>query len=242
MKKWKDGPYMFKDEKTTNYRGKEAHLKTIRLLSEKLRENTVREGALREFLLKGVVPEEKKHSPDHESCKYAPKDTKDRMRVTEKRLCRCMYYYNRRMENEKQQRKCAQCQFPARRNNQGDYEILDYEVPMEKVWGKVGGIDLLIREKTGGPVYAVEVKPENSKEALGRMIAEILTYVEISGYKACGYEVKPAICFFKDSVQWKDYQWLKETPEFRSLMETISVFFITHDEIGFAICRMESEK
>ena len=148
-----------------------------------------------------------------------------------------MYYYNLDNSNAK----CADCLFTAPWKNVGDYEILDYEVPMPTVWNKVGGIDLLLKNKQDDTIYAVEVKPEKSKETLVRMVAEILTYVEISDYQVEKYgKVKPAICFFKDSIQWKDYDTYKDDPYFKIMMNQVEVFYITHTNSAFKICKMNS--
>lgn len=79
---------------------------------------------------------------------------------------------------------CCECVLEKKWNNTGKHKITDYEVPMEYVISKVGGIDLLIDNK-----YAAEIKPEGSPETLVRMFAEILTYTIDSNYS-------PAICFF----------------------------------------------
>ena len=209
------------------------------MLDMAIKAERTKKGTLRDFLLEGAEPKQEKHAPERGGCEYAEHDND---RVTEKRLCRCMYYHNRRAEDGGRDRSCAQCKFPEKWENKSDYVILDYEVPMEQVWEKVGGIDLLIRGKNGGPVYAVEVKPENSTETVARMIAEILTYAEISEYRVCGYDISPAICFFKDSAQWRDYRWLKTRSEFQTLTEKVQVFYITHDKTSFEIRRMDEDR
>ena len=142
--------------------------------------------ALRKWLLNGV---ESKgiHIPNHSGCIGCC----DSGRVTEKRLCRCMYYFN--TEKEKI---CTTCNIETKWKNIGRIAVTEYEYPTKYVLDNVGGIDLLFDD-----VYAVEVKPQNSGETLVRMFAEILTYTIDYGYK-------PAICFFEDSKQMKDYKQL----------------------------------
>ncbi len=93
-------------------------------------------------------------------------------RITEKRLCRCMYYFNRK----DCQKNCTQCAFRARFQIVGEYQVVDYEVPAGCAGKGIGEIDLILRR--GETLYAAEVKPYRRKtpERLLRMAAEILTY------------------------------------------------------------------
>lgn len=118
---------------------------------------------------------------------------------------------------------CQACSLERKWNNVGEYKVIDYEVPTDFVVDKVGGIDLLIKDKHGNK-YATELKPEGSKETLVRMIAEILTYAALKEE-----EYKPAICFFKDSVQCKDFckAEFQNDSAFQYLLSLIDVFYIT---------------
>lgn len=219
---------MFKDKANINHKTKSTYSANIKELAA-----AIKAGNTRNFLLENEEPKKGVHRPEHKGCTYSGKDN---TRITEKRLCRCMHYYNL----ETPAAKCEKCPFTARRKNEGEYIILDYEVPMATVWKKVGGIDLLIQGKKDNTVYAVEVKPEKSKETLVRMVAEILTYAEISDYQLENYgKIKPGICFFKDSQQWHDYEAFKNDPDFKVLMSAVDVFYITHTDSAFQICKMD---
>ena len=118
-------------------------------------------------------------------------------------------------------------------NNTGKHKITDYEVPMEYVISKVGGIDLLIDNK-----YAAEIKPEDSPETLVRMFAEILTYTIDSNYS-------PAICFFESSRQMEDFQRYRreQNEDLELLMQYVEVFYISHsDKNGIANYEIKSIK
>lgn len=146
--------------------------------------------------------EKKEHNPKREKCDYKNSDDSDKnIRTTEKRMCRCMYYYNLRRNEER----CNQnCNYPEKWMNISPYTIEDYEYPSKYVNKGIGGVDLLIHKED--KKYVVEIKPERSTETIVRMIAEILTYVMDVNFK----DYEPAICFFKDSKQDKDYEELCE--------------------------------
>jgi hypothetical protein len=108
---------------------------------------------------------------DHKECKGTTTSTK-----TEKRLCRCLYYWN-----SDHTKHCDTCKYQQGRCGiEGIYRIKDYEVPAYYDGDGIGEIDLLIEGPEG--VYATEVKPpQGNSECILRMIAEILTYT--LGYK-----------------------------------------------------------
>lgn len=220
---------MFKDKEDINHRNKKDYLKNIKLLSDAVQNDAP--NYLNNFLLQGVESQEKLHNPNHKYCDYKKTDSN---RITEKRICRCMYYFNS-SKNEK----CKNCLFSLKWKNESEYEIINYEVPMPKVVKKTGGIDLLLKSKNNNKIFATEVKPEYSTETLVRMIAEILTYCEISKYHLENYgKIIPSICFFKYSKQWEDYEIYKNNPHFKILMKKVQIFYITHTESSFDIHKL----
>lgn len=192
---------MFKDSKTINYRTPHVYNKNLEVLSQQVAEYGLHSSQLKEFLLASSIIEEIPHQPSHDFCTFQSASHKDAKHVTEKRICRCMYYYNLSAASPEQKQKCVDCDFPSKWKNISDCQILDYEVPMPKVVDNVGGIDLLL-QAPDNRMYAVEVKPAGSNETLARMIAEILTYCEISDYSVTHnglqYSVIPAICFLRE--------------------------------------------
>ena len=177
------------------------------------------------------------HMPRHAACDYKSSDNR---RVTEKRLCRCMYYYNL----TPRQSSCENCDFPCKRKNVGRFAICDYEVPLPKVWKEAGGIDLMLREVSRPDVfYSVEVKPPSSSETLVRMAAEILTYAQIGGGQAVistGQTVRflPGICFFEGSAQAKDYEKYKDDRDFQVILTRVGVFVIRCTDKTFSIDKL----
>ena len=146
---------------------------------------------------------------DHKECKGTTTETS-----TEKRLCRCLYYWN-----TKRTEHCDTCKYQQGRCEiKGDYRIIDYEVPAYYDGNGIGEIDLLL--EGDGKIYATEVKPpQGNSECILRMIAEILTYT-LGSDKA--YE--KAIAFFENTPQSKEYSQL--TPNVKKLLEKekITVF------------------
>ena len=140
----------------------------------------------------------------------------------EKRLCKCMYYYNGTCNN-----KCDECKFEQRYIIDGNYKIVDYEVPAYYYGNGIGEIDLVLEKD--GVLYATEVKPyKNNKETLLRMIAEIITYTE--GFEEGKY--KRAIAFFKqnrdDGKMTPQYnEWMKATKEKKKILELVKCAKIT---------------
>ena len=80
---------------------------------------------------------------------------------------------------------------------------------------KVGGMDLILDD-----TYAVEVKPQSSSETLTRMFAEIITYT-----LDCAAGYKPAICFFEDSQQMKDFEKYRYNPDLQFIIKFIKIFY-----------------
>ena len=246
---------MFKDKETINRRNMVEYGENLRLLADVIRGNEKQREKLKEFLLeKDRKEENKSHHPEHKICSGCKKEKDKKMRITEKRLCRCMYYFNHTPHTTEQKSECDKCDFPVNRKNIGDYEILDYEVPMDKKWDKVGGVDLILKGKNNDVYYGVEVKPAYSNETLVRMAAEILTYGEINHYRGniAGNQrisYKPGICFFKDSTQHKDYckftdisKFSKKVlnaqdivDDFEKILSYINVFMIKCDDKSFKI-------
>ena len=225
---------MFKDKDNINHRSEKEYGDNIRLLADAIRKDDKSPGALREFLLSGGVKLAATHRPSHAACDYK---SSDNIRVTEKRLCRCMYYYNL----TPRQSPCESCGFPCKRKNTGSFKICDYEVPMPDVWENVGGIDLMLREASRpGIFYGVEVKPPSSRETLVRMAAEILTYTQISGGRAVispeqTVPFLPGLCFFEGSAQDKDYGKYRDDPDFRVILTRVSVFVIHYTDKTFFV-------
>lgn len=197
---------LYKDNPEVNHRNKlreqiEELAKKVRLAEQ----SPDTKKKLRQELLNGVKSKGV-HMPNHIGCTGCC----DSGRVTEKRLCRCMYYFN--TEKDKT---CATCKIKTKWKNVGRIAVTEYEYPTKYVLDNVGGIDLLFDD-----VYAVEVKPQNSDETLARMFAEILTYT-------IDYDYKPAICFFEDSKQMNDYKrlMLEENEDLIYLSSLIKVFY-----------------
>ena len=164
----------------------------------------------------------------HNKCNGLKKDT-----FTEKRLCKCMYYYNNLF-----QKNCDKCDFKQRYKLTGDYEICDYEVPAFYYGDGIGEIDVIIKGKE--TVYATEIKPyKGNNETLLRMISEIMTYT--LGYPNEKY--KKAIAFFENTPQEKEY--LSMTSEMKALIKEadITVFrFEKIDEETYTICKLYDEQ
>lgn len=144
MKSYKaGGRIMFKDKVNINHRNDVEYPINIIDLSNAISQDKSSKGFLKKYLLEDIVIEEKIHNPNHNFCNYKESDSD---RITEKRICRCMHYYN----NDAKNKKCTTCHFSAKWINKSDYEIIDYEVPMPTVVNKTGGIDLLLKSKIDG--------------------------------------------------------------------------------------------
>lgn len=156
---------------------------------------------------------------------------------TEKRLCKCLYYYNSANSKE-----CESCQFANRYKVSGNYLIEDYEVPAYYYGDGIGEIDLVITD--GIDHYATEVKPakdefdpadKGNQETLLRMIAEILTYTY--GYPVGKY--KPAIAFFEGTAQEAEYLHLPY--EMKELIKKAQIAVFRFEKDGkkaYKICKL----
>lgn len=191
----------FKDTPTINHRSAQDEN------FEKLL-NAINGNNLKGFLIKGEPDKSKPHIPNHSKCDYSKTDSE---RITEKRICRCFYYYN----SDKTTDECATCPFAFKKKNIGNIKITNYEVPSEFVIEGVGGIDWLLDDN--GQTLATEVKPTESSETLVRMVAEALTYKIDTDYT-------PAICFFlknkygNDTKQMADYRKYRNALIFREII------------------------
>lgn len=223
---------MFKDREGINHRNMDAQLRNLSDLAEIVKSTDPKTDARKKALL-GFVPKNgKPHVPNHTMCDYDNEN--DSVRITEKRICRCMHYFN--CDDPAQRAKCEACKFPWKKRNVGRYGILDYEVPMPCAIDGVGGIDLLVWS-VDDFVAAVEVKPEGSDESLARMISEIMTYCEMADYEIQGTDVlmNPAICFFEGSKQHEDFEKLKDCDEFLEASAEVVVFMVSYDSDSFRI-------
>ncbi len=220
---------MFKDREGINHRNEQAQKENLAALADIVRTTRACSDARKQVLV-GYLPDRDAapHIPVHLLCDY--RDT-DNARITEKRICRCLCYFNRKDAEQKQ--KCEACGFPWKKENISSYRILDYEVPMPVVIQGVGGIDLVLRDTEDEFLLAVEVKPENSSESLARMFAEILTYCDLVDYRLPAVDaqktLRPAICFFRNSKQWEDFLRLQNDPNLQAIRKEVSVFYITYD-------------
>lgn len=206
---------LFKDNDSINHRGIDDQLGNIWMLAGAIRKNE------ESFLIDpSFIKSDKPQYLDHKACPGIQKASQG-SKLTEKRICRCMNYYKDTEEV------CKKCDIDKKWRNVGAYKVIDYEIPTPFVIDTVGGIDLLIQREEGEPKYAVEIKSENSKETIVRMMAEILTLNFCTGKK-----YKPAICFFKGSLQHQDFckpVFQKDTA-FQYLLTCIDVFYITYKE------------
>lgn len=156
----------------------------------------------------------KMHAPKHEKCSGIKKGTSTKL--TEKRICRCMFYYCKKSV------KCQNCLLINKWHNVGEIKVTNYEWPTTHVYKKTGGMDLILDNE-----YAVEVKPKESKETLTRMIAEILTYT-----LDCEKDYKPGICFFEGSKQMEDFEKYKSNADFQYILKFVKPFYIKIEEDG----------
>lgn len=202
---------IFKDNESINHRSEIN--KQIKELADKVKQaehSSDMKQTLRQLLINDLESKGE-HIPNHNGCTGCL----DSGRITEKRLCRCMYYYN-----SKKEKICDACKIEKKWKNIGSTAVTEYEYPTKYVLDKVGGIDLIFDN-----TYAVEVKPQNSSETLVRMFAEILTYT-------MDYDYKPAICFFEGSKQMKDYEKLmaEKNEDLIYLCQYIKVFYFAIEQ------------
>ncbi len=211
---------LFKDKEDINH--KSAEKANIEKLCKICKEASKGDGKLNKEKLreklkvdKNII-EDKEHNHEHEECKGCDTST-----ITEKRVCRCMYYYN-----SKKKKDCGEsCKLCLKKwNNQGIITIDNYEIPMKNVYKKVGGIDLIL--KFEGKRYGVEVKPWYSKETISRMVAETLTYTS-----AIEDDYKPGILVFEKSNQFKVLKQLDNNEDWSVIKEYVKVFVIRTGDI-----------
>ncbi len=208
----KNKQVLLKDEITINQRNDNQYRENIIKLGNFIKKGE-QNGFDDVFLDKSFITN-KKHVDSHEMC--GMNSEKDSSKLTEKRICRCMYYFNSNKRNDIQ---CNSCRLKKKyKNISNEYIITNAEVPTKRVINSCGGIDLIINDE-----YAVEVKPKNSTETLVRMITEIYTYT-IDSEK----NYKRAIAFFKGSKQETDYYKYKE--ELNEILNNVSVFMFDEKE------------
>lgn len=168
----------------------------------------------------------------------------------EKRVCKCLYYYNKDPRNcDREQNK--NCDYLLRKRRYriqpGEYSIRDYEIPPYSGVTGVGEVDLIL-EGPGGTLYATEIKPpKDNSESLLRMIAEIVTYT-LCGFKyedkKTGEHIKTkrAIAFFEGSDQAKEYDQHKDNEDLRALLKEAEISVFCFQEIegekAYRICKL----
>lgn len=211
---------LYKDLPIVNQRTDEAMKKVLSEIARLLQ--TLDEKALRDELLQTneqKIKELDLHEPDHDGCSSIKKND---LKINEKRICRCMSYYNQ------ESKKCQNCYIVQKWMNVGKIKITDYEWPTDHVFKNVGGMDLILDN-----LYAAEVKPIDSSETLTRMIAEALTYTA-----DCSLNYRPAICFFKGSSQENDFNKYKNSKDLLYILKFVKVFKIIYKEKS-GICEFE---
>ncbi len=161
-----------------------------------------------------------KHNPERSKCDWES-DKKNPEKETEKRICRCMYYYDNC--SDECRNKC-----PLNRkwceNEDSKIKVVGYEMPMSDAVPGVGGIDLLLDD--GNEKYAVETKrPEGNVDTIALMFAEIMTYT-------CDTEYLPAIAVFENGFHHRKIKkLLKEKNEyFLKILKYIKIFIISYSE------------
>ena len=98
---------MFKDHDTINQRTQTVYAANIKSIANAVRDYGLQSHQLRSFLLEGAEPEKTPHRPNHNGYSYRNAEKPaNQIPVTEKRICRCMYYCNRLNATKTQQAKC----------------------------------------------------------------------------------------------------------------------------------------
>ncbi len=193
----------FKDKSDINNKTAEtANLKELAKICKEANSASNPTKILEAFLI-GDCDTDKRHHENHDGCSGCNSDSE-----TEKRICRCMYYY------DKDPAVCDGCKLPYRWKNVGEIKVTEYEIPTEKVIEGVGSMDLILDDK-----YAAEVKAPSSGESLSRMFAETLTYT-------IGSKYKPAIAIFEGSEQWNRLNEHYGKDYLTELMNHVAVFVI----------------
>ncbi len=217
---------LFKDKSKLEQRNAEAYTDNFRIIADILRKSNNQKSYLKDFFLGTEKAPYQEHFPKHECCSSIRRN--ETTKLTEKRICRCMYYFN---ENSK---KCQNCLLEKKWKNLGKLQIIEYEWPTDTVRKKIGGMDLIVQNKVNK--YALEVKPKDSQESLTRMIAEILTYTQ-----DCKYGYLPGICFFENSLQMQDYYTYIDNPDLKYILSFVPAFMIKVLKEG-TICEFEIVK
>ena len=176
---------------------------------------------LRKEMFYGYIPvTDKKTEPKHEGCDMDSVNDPNPEQENEKRICRCMRYYDEKSV------KCKSCILKRKwkRSNECELEVIEYEWPMKIVTPGVGGIDLLLKDKR--KKYAVETKrPEGNTDTISLMIAEIMTYTYKTYYH-------PAIAIFENGFHHRKIKKLikEKNKDFFTIAEYIKVFLIKYEE------------
>lgn len=192
-------------------------------------------------LLAVADPKPYSGSFDHKSCdglkpEKKPSDGK------EKRVCKCLYYYNKDPHNCDRNPECDYLQRERRyRIQPGEYSIKDYEVPAYSKVTDVGKVDMILEAKDG-TLYATEVKPpEDNPESILRMIAEIITYT-LCDFQYKGEKTHRAIAFFAGSDQEKEFNQDKNNKDLKALLDEAKISVFCFQEIkgekAYKICKL----
>ena len=206
----KNTDVLIKDEKTINQRTEQTYLDNCKRLNKLIEEAEIN-NSWDEIFLDKTFKKENLHIPVHEKCGMTKNDSDT---VYEKRICRCMFYYDDTNNN------CIECPLKKKyKNISKRYLLTDAEKPTQKVIKSCGGIDLVIVDKLdNNKEYAVEVKPDYSKETIVRMVAEIFTYtIEFPN-------MEKSIAFFEGSRQDEDYKKYYSNPEFKKMIDRVHIF------------------
>lgn len=207
---------LFKDKDDINH--KRAEKTNIYKLCMFCQEASKIDGSLDKKILRDKLRvdenliEGKAHIHTHEECSGCDTSTR-----TEKRVCRCIYYYNSNKKKDCDEN-CKLCL--KKWNNIGEISIENYEIPMKSVYENVGGIDLILNYE--GHKYGAEVKPWYSNETISRMVAETLTYTS-----AIEDDYKPAILVFENSKQYKALNDLDNNEYWQIIKKYVTVFVIS---------------
>lgn len=218
---------LFKDESRITQENTEAQEKGFKEIATLLKHSLNQPKILKDTLLGNEQYKTDEHIPNHESCSSIGE--KDKTKLTEKRICRCMNYF------EEKSKKCQNCFLEKKWKNIGKLQVIEYEWPTDKVMEEVGGMDLIIQD--GDKQYGLEVKPPiGNNEPLTRMFAETLTYT-----LDCKKGYLPGICFFENSKQMEYYLDFKDNEDFKYITGFIPVYLIRIIRDG-PVCEYEIKR
>ncbi|MBE5743706.1 MAG: hypothetical protein E7358_03200 [Clostridiales bacterium] len=179
-------------------------------------------------VFKGGVEEiENNPHPSRNKCVGFTEKPRAGVNDFEKRICKCLYYYNNKDVATTACDTCVENGEFFRLNVVGDYKIINYEVPPIKKAKGVGNVDILLTDDKF--VYPTEVKPFTSEETLLRMISEIITYCEegvVLPSQLKGREslpIKLAIAFFEGSNQDKAFHSTSEGVYTKKLIKLFGI-------------------